>query len=228
MKNEDEEETGAAASQEEASVDNSVTVITKIAKLYAERLMSDVVLVVGKTEYPSHRLILCASSEVFACMLMNPNWTESQETKVQLCETPSCEAVFEDFLKVFILSKGFKRKLYYILNASQCRLQYLYTGKISLDYATVIPIVSLADKYNVRDLLRIGLDYMTRNVSTACKRNQVSVRSQPPRTNFRLLLRTFDLFTGRLVVPVHGRGRPHGGGEAVRGLHQGQLSSSHL
>ena len=51
--------------------------------------------------------------------------------------------------------------------------QYLYTGKIQFDYATVIPLVSLADKYNVKDLLRIGLDYMTRNVSLACKRNQV-------------------------------------------------------
>lgn len=84
-----------------------------------------------------------------ALNFQNPNWTESQETRVQLRETPSCEAVFEDFLK------------------------YLYTGKIQLDYATVIPLVSLADKYDVKDLLRIGLDYMTRNVSTACKRNQV-------------------------------------------------------
>jgi hypothetical protein len=49
----------------------------------------------------------------------------------------------------------------------------LYTGKIQFDYATVIPLVSLADKYNVKDLLRIGISWMTRNVSTACKRNQV-------------------------------------------------------
>ncbi len=80
---------------------------------------------------------------------MNPSWSESHETRVVLKETPSCEAVFEDFLK------------------------YLYTGKILLDYATVIPLVSLADKYNVKDLLRIGLDFMSRNVSTACKKNQV-------------------------------------------------------
>ena len=46
-------------------VDNSSTVINKIANLYAERLMSDVVLVVGNVEYPAHRLILCASSDVF-------------------------------------------------------------------------------------------------------------------------------------------------------------------
>ena len=39
--------------------------LLKIATLYAERLMSDICLVVGGTEYPAHRLILCASSEVF-------------------------------------------------------------------------------------------------------------------------------------------------------------------
>jgi hypothetical protein len=55
--------------------------------LYAERLMSDVTLVVGDTEYPSHRLILCASSDVFQVMLMNQNWTESQEKRVVLVET---------------------------------------------------------------------------------------------------------------------------------------------
>ena len=37
----------------------------------------------------------------------------------------------------------------------------------------MIPIVSLADKYNVRDLLRIGLDYMKKNVALACRSNQV-------------------------------------------------------
>jgi hypothetical protein len=40
-------------------------VLLKIASLYTERLMSDICLVVGGTEYPAHRLILCASSEVF-------------------------------------------------------------------------------------------------------------------------------------------------------------------
>ena len=65
-------------------------------------------------------------------MLMNPSWSESRERRIVLGETPSCEAVFEDFLK------------------------YLYTGKIALDFATVIPVVSLADKYNVADLLKIG------------------------------------------------------------------------
>ena len=44
-------------------------VVTKIASLYAERLMSDLILVVGKQELPAHRLILCASSEVFQVLV---------------------------------------------------------------------------------------------------------------------------------------------------------------
>lgn len=132
-----------------SNFDNSNMIINKMATLYAEKIMSDITLVVGNSEYPSHKLILCASSEVFQIMLHDSKWSEASEKRIQLGETPSCAAVFEDFLK------------------------YLYTGKIHLDYATVVPIVSLADKYNVKDLLKIGLDYMGRNVSTACKRNQV-------------------------------------------------------
>jgi hypothetical protein len=131
------------------NIDNSSMVINKMATLYAEKIMSDICLVVGNVEYASHRLILCASSDVFQIMLHDSKWFESCEKRITLGETPSCAAVFEDFLK------------------------YLYTGKLHLDFATVVPIVSLADKYNVRDLLRLGLDYMVRNISTACKKNQV-------------------------------------------------------
>jgi len=130
-------------------MDNSSEVVTKIAGIYAERLMSDVILVVGDQELPAHRLILCASSDVFQVMLMNSKWSESQEKKIILKESSACGVVFEVFLK------------------------YLYTGKINVDYANVIPLLQLADKYNVKDLLKVGLDYMGRNVSLSAKKNQV-------------------------------------------------------
>ena len=136
-------------SENMANFDNSNMIINKMATLYAEKIMSDITLVVGNIEYPSHKLILCASSDVFQIMLHDSNWSESNEKKVTLGETPSCAAVFEHFLK------------------------YLYTGRIHLNFATVVPIVCLADKYNVKDLLKLGLDYMERNVSIACKKNQV-------------------------------------------------------
>ena len=46
-------------------MDNSRELLEKIAGLYAERLLSDVLLVVGDQQLPAHRLILAASSEVF-------------------------------------------------------------------------------------------------------------------------------------------------------------------
>lgn len=46
-------------------MNNSTSVLHKIANLYAEQLMSDICLVVGNNRYPAHRVILCASSEVF-------------------------------------------------------------------------------------------------------------------------------------------------------------------
>ena len=74
-------------------------------------------MVGNNMEYPAHKLILCASSDVFQIMLHDSKWSESNEKRVTLGETPSCAAVFEDFLK------------------------YLYTGKIHLNYCTVVPIV---------------------------------------------------------------------------------------
>ena len=116
------------------SVDNSGTVISKIANLYAERLMSDVCLVVGnvsfefsiklvhiynvirtyknymvdsiyvfQVEYPSHRLILCASSDVFQVMLMNSNWSSSRTAKVVLGKLARI-TIYYRMSKLFILN----------------------------------------------------------------------------------------------------------------------------
>jgi len=130
-------------------MDNSAEVVAKMAAIYAERLMSDVQLVVGDEVLPAHRLILCASSDVFQVMFMDSKWTESQEKKIVLKESTACAAVFQTFLK------------------------YLYTGKVCVDFANVIPLLQLADKYNVTDLLKVGLDFMSRNVPQAGNKNQV-------------------------------------------------------
>lgn len=39
--------------------------LTKIGSLYFDKLMNDVTLIVGGVEYPTHKLILSASSDVF-------------------------------------------------------------------------------------------------------------------------------------------------------------------
>lgn len=124
-------------------VDNSRTVLTKIATLYAERLMNDICLIVNHIEYPAHRLILCASSDVFEVMLMSPQWIESQENRIILKETAQCASIFGEFLR------------------------YFYTGHIRVSNGIVLPILSLADKYNVKDLILLCLDYMRNHIPIA-------------------------------------------------------------
>ncbi|XP_014209003.1 BTB/POZ domain-containing protein 17 [Copidosoma floridanum] len=124
-------------------VDNSRTVLKKIATLYAERLMNDICLVVNDTEYPAHRLILCASSDVFEVMLMSPQWSESQESRITLQETPQCAVIFGEFLR------------------------YFYTGQIRISHSIVLPIISLADKYNVKDLISLCLNFMQTHIPLA-------------------------------------------------------------
>ena len=57
---------------------------------------------------------------------MKPEWSESCESIVGLHELDECVAHFDTFL------------------------EYLYTGIVSLTYSTVLPLLALADKYNVQ------------------------------------------------------------------------------
>nr|XP_021183713.2 BTB/POZ domain-containing protein 17 [Helicoverpa armigera] len=134
---------------EDLEVDNSKSVLLKIATLYAEQLMSDLILEVGGVGYPAHRLILCASSEVFQVMLMNREWSEWRESRIVLQETPTAASVFPHFLK------------------------YFYTGQIRISHHTVLPVLSLADKYNVKDLVTLCLGYMSQHIAQAAKRGQL-------------------------------------------------------
>ncbi|KAJ2947321.1 hypothetical protein O0L34_g17034 [Tuta absoluta] len=131
--------------QEDLEVDNSKSVLNKIATLYAEQLMSDLTLEVGGAMFPAHRLILCASSEVFQVMLMSREWTEWRESRILLQETPAAAKVFPHFLK------------------------YFYTGQIRISHHTVLPVLSLADKYNVKDLVTLCLRYMSQHIAQAAK-----------------------------------------------------------
>ena len=59
-------------------------------------------------------------------MLMNREWSEWRESHIVLQETPIASSVFPHFLK------------------------YFYTGQIKISHQTVLPVLSLADKYNVK------------------------------------------------------------------------------
>ncbi|KAK9884631.1 hypothetical protein WA026_007471 [Henosepilachna vigintioctopunctata] len=130
-------------------VDNSDNILKIFKKLYDEKQMCDVYLKVAGKEYGAHRLILCGSSDVFQVMLMKPEWSEWHESTVELKELPQCENVFHLFL------------------------EYFYTGKLLITHTNVMPILALADKYIVKGLSRICLQYMCNHVPHASSHNQL-------------------------------------------------------
>ena len=107
-----------------------------MAMLYGRNELSDITLVVGGRMYHAHRLIMCFASDVFRVMLTSGNWSDSHKQIIYLQEDELCEEVFEQFLI------------------------YLYTGCIDLCNSSVLPILVLADKYNVTDLKELAIFYM--------------------------------------------------------------------
>ncbi|CAG2168879.1 unnamed protein product [Oppiella nova] len=103
---------------------NSDKLLEKLRRLYNERLFTDTTLQVNGTDYRCHRVILCASSHVFEEMLIN------SETNSPLIvnESDQCCQLFPEFL------------------------EYLYTGIINISDDSVLTLLTLSDKYLVRDL----------------------------------------------------------------------------
>nr|XP_053638569.1 BTB/POZ domain-containing protein 17-like [Cherax quadricarinatus] len=96
----------------------------------------------------AHPIILGPTSRrCISVMLMNPRWNESREQRIILQEASECVVVFELFLR------------------------YLYTGRLKVSHATVLPILALADKYNVKDLIETCVKYMKLHVVSASQQN---------------------------------------------------------
>lgn len=117
-------------------VNNSRHTLSKLVQLYDDTALSDIVLKVGQKQFSTHKLILCMCSDVFKTMLTTSTWPEAHSARVILQEEPECAEVFEDFLK------------------------YFYNGCIDLNCHTVLPLLTLADKYNVQDLSKSCLEFM--------------------------------------------------------------------
>lgn len=78
-------------------------------------------------------------------------WTgvECGKNRIVLQETTECANVFQSFL------------------------DYFYTGKIAITDSKIIPLLSLADKYNVKSLEDICIKYMKTHVAHAASQNQL-------------------------------------------------------
>ncbi|CAB3363499.1 Hypothetical predicted protein [Cloeon dipterum] len=80
-------------------------------------------------------------------MLMNKEWNEAQVMKVELQESQQCCEHFHKFLAFF------------------------YRGKISISVDDCLPLLCLADKYNVKELSSTCLDYMCSHIAYAATKS---------------------------------------------------------
>lgn len=79
-------------------------------------------------------------------MLLNDSWQECKESTINLVEDPQCCEVFPLFLK------------------------YLYTGQVRISVESALPLLSLADKYNIKDLVVLCVSFMSKNIAIAGQR----------------------------------------------------------
>ncbi|VVC33018.1 BTB/POZ domain,SKP1/BTB/POZ domain,BTB/Kelch-associated [Cinara cedri] len=129
--------------------DNSNVLLKKINNVYSNQQLNDITLVVGGISYPAHRFMLCISSDVFETMLMSSKWSDSHQEVIELQEVQQCIEIFPIFL------------------------QYFYTGVISLEQSNIMPIIVLADKYNVKDLTVLCVEYMCEHIADAANQGQL-------------------------------------------------------
>ncbi|XP_045194699.2 BTB/POZ domain-containing protein 17-like isoform X2 [Mercenaria mercenaria] len=131
-------------------VNNSHHTLNRLFSLYERQEFSDIQLKVGNTRYATHRMVLCMSSDVFKTMLSSDTWPEGRSNLIVLQEDVECAAVFQLFLK------------------------YLYKGQVDLDKNNILPLLTLADKYDVSDLSKSCLDYIRENCTPQSKHVVIS------------------------------------------------------
>ncbi|XP_005104210.1 BTB/POZ domain-containing protein 17 [Aplysia californica] len=124
----------------EIIISNASGLSFRLQSLYQSGDMCDIQINVGKKTFQAHKLILCASSDVFKTMLTSVRWTEANKQSIVLVEDRSCETIFDRFL------------------------HYIYSGELFVSHATVGPLFILADKYNIRDLIPLCRRYMLENL----------------------------------------------------------------
>ncbi|XP_070577345.1 BTB/POZ domain-containing protein 17-like isoform X1 [Ptychodera flava] len=108
-------------------INNSDKLLVSLRNLFNNPEISDITILVGSKKYHAHKVILAHSSDVFKVMLMSDKWKDADQGEIQLEDT-QCEAVFGQFL------------------------EYLYTGKVHITTDKAVPLLILADKYNVPEL----------------------------------------------------------------------------
>lgn len=124
--------------------------IQSISRFFNQEELSDVVLKVGETSFFCHKFVLAKSSDVFKTMLYEEHWSAGVQGPVELDESVECRPVFDKFL------------------------QYLYTAEVSINTASAVGILCLADKYNVTSLKNLCTTHMVENSRSPCLKNAIT------------------------------------------------------
>ncbi|GFR98116.1 BTB/POZ domain-containing protein 17-like [Elysia marginata] len=141
--------TMGSVQNQEVLISNKCGLSARIFSLLFSKEMSDVCLQVGAYRFELHKLILSASSDVFKAMLTNQKWPEAHRQPVVLIEEPQCESVFARFI------------------------EYIYSGELYLSHSSVCPLLTLADKYNVREMIPLCRAYMLDNLDAPIRESCV-------------------------------------------------------
>ncbi|KAK7503187.1 hypothetical protein BaRGS_00005452 [Batillaria attramentaria] len=131
------------------TVSDKDAVVERYEKLFNNEQFSDIVLRVGDDRFYAHRFILVTASNVFEAMLGGGDrWKEAQQPEVCLSEDEECLPAFANFLR------------------------YLYCGEVLLTTSGVLPLLLLADKYEIAKLRETCLAYMTRHIVETADANR--------------------------------------------------------
>lgn len=120
------------------SVSGFGDILTSMSEHFNNPDMSDLELKVGNQSYYVHKFVLGLMSDVFRTMCSR-RWDGDQNV-MQVQESEECLPVFEPFLRFF------------------------YCGDIEIDVSTALPLLMLADKYNVEPLKEKFEDFMRKTV----------------------------------------------------------------
>ncbi|XP_070577318.1 BTB/POZ domain-containing protein 17-like isoform X2 [Ptychodera flava] len=127
---------GTSSSEGVECYGNERNALAEQAKFFNNPLLSDIKLKVGGKTYHAHKLVLVRSSEVFERMFSS-DWSDPNKNELELVEDPACVDVFSSFLK------------------------FLYSCHITLNTDNSLPVLVLADKYNVSDLRNVCVSHAT-------------------------------------------------------------------
>jgi len=110
-------------------IGNESHIVSSISRFYNNEELSDITLKLGTQRYHAHRFVLVLMSDVFRT-LCSQRWSSEEDLvkEVELIESELCAPVFPVFL------------------------HFLYHGTVFVNTSTALPLLMLADKYNVQPL----------------------------------------------------------------------------